>query len=1029
VGRKKQTLYVLVWAWAFVSLLDSGLCFGGPNLVAVGYYDLPRLRAEGRYSFDGKTVIFEFPGEHDFGRVLVRASTPRSIIRRDMEVYYSGRSLVVNLGEASLNDPQVWIEFDLKGEIRPGRTYEYEIDGGSDPEIKGGVPTIMPAMWVDGKPMGATVLLKNPIRTGEIIQRQLYAVRGTVDIKHFEQTTGKASIVVKLPENFSGLFAVARLMFREIDEEIVEGRTPEMPVPLRYIPIRTEVERLINDALKRTKDMFKRTQNRDGYWDVGDLEPSIWTTATIVAALAEMGEPTDDEAMLKAMRWLAQTPARTRANEPATAPRYEPGQGRPSSRSQPRGPTRREGGGDRDDEETLYVETVAARLYCLARYGSKSEFGRTIAEDVEFLTDAQYPDGGWANVSPTDQPRAAARVHADHSVSFAVVRALREAIFAEVPCDRRVWIDAGKYWVEAQAKGAPIRGDEPETTDGGFRQKLERYGGAGEATTIGRTAQGVMSLIATLEMAHGPGSHTRSCEQYRGNRPQIRGVERGLTWLDRFYGEEYKFSGGLGGQATPYEDAWALQMCGAVSGIHRFNDLNHFRDQARRLLDPEKQRYNRGTGLFSNNFLATALASLTLSSGASPTVFQRVVLGGSEASAAELSGDAQHLVRYLMRQRNKPLNWRRSTMDTPQGMRQHDHVRDWLEVPMLYLNVAGPVTWEAEDSQKLRAYCYNGGVVIINIGRMYEGQRAVVMSGLRQAFPEYEAREISADHPLYAAREGIEEPLKVKAIGNGVKDFVYIFQEDWSCVFHMYDVKDHPEAFAFVNNLLEYTMDGAAFRSSFDQSTYPSGAAASREVRVARIEIGGDLPVYPELLKTLDLSMQTNYRLNVVDVGEAEAPLLWVSITGDSEISAEHKQQIMKHIRAGGYLLVDVVTGKEDWAEAAESAFRGLDPAVTLRNMRSMHPVYTGKIGGTRGFDLRAAPMRKSLARKFVNAGRNEFLTILYKGEEVGALSAWDIASGVGYNLYPECRGLRAEASRELAMNVVLYAMQREFQR
>jgi hypothetical protein len=49
-------------------------------------------------------------------------------------------------------------------------------------------------------------------------------------------------------------------------------------------------------------------------------------------------------------------------------------------------------------------------------------------------------------------------------------------------------------------------------------------------------------------------------------------------------------------------------------------------------------------------------------------------------------------------------------------------------------------------------------------------------------------------------------------------------------------------------------------------------------------------------------------------------------------------------------------------------------------------------------------------------------------GKEVGVLSVHDVASGLGYVLYPDCRGLMPAESRQTATNVVLYAMQRQVQ-
>lgn len=999
------------------SVLMTGVCLAGPNLVAVGVFDLPPLKAEGRDASDGRTVIFEFPGEHDFGRVYVQSSSPRSVVRRDFQVFYTGQALVINLRDSNINSPVIWVEFDLKGQVRPGRTYEYELEASADQDIRDGVPAILPAMWVDGKPVGATIMLKTPIQDSDKIQRMRY-VRGTVEVKHFDNQTGNASLMLKIPQSVGGYFYFRRFSFREVDQEIVEGRSPEMPVPLRYIPIKAAVERQIDDALTNIKAFFKNGQNQEGFWNIGELDQNIYITALIASTLAELGEPADEGDLLKAMRWLTETNARD--EEPSRQQPQAPTTGQPglrdsgSFRGQPARNTDRAARLDPDRQDArLTVRPVAARLYALSRFGRATEFRQTIAADVEFLSDAQYPDGGWSDLSYTDHAGAATR-YPDHTVTAEVMQALKEAVFAGVPCDKSVWLDAGRYWLEAQAG------------DGGFRQKLERYGGAGEATTIGRTAVGLAGSMAALEMGHGPGGG-HNCRQYRGNRPLIHAIEDSIAWLDQYYGKDFKFEPRLSMEerstGDPFADAWALQWCASVTGIQRLRGEDYIRDQAARILE----RYSP-QGLFGGDLFATARSALLLASASAPTVFQRIVLGTEEAGPAELSGDAQHLVRYLMAERKKALNWRRVTLDPLEGVSANEHLRFLLEVPMLYVNVVGPVEWTPERVQRIRDYAFNGGVLLVNVDEEFENQRDALMSGLRQAFPEYETRPLPSDHPLYNIKQKIDKPLAVKAIGNGVKDFVFLLDKDWSCTYHLYETKQSPEAFALVDNLLQYTTDETPFRNSFAPSIYDPGASSAREFRVAHFETGGSLPVYPDLLNSLNQSMQTNYRTNIVAAEQDPAPLLWVSITGDAPPTPEQKSRIMDHIRSGGYLLMDVIGGKEGWAEAAESFIRQLDPKLALRHMQAQHPIYTGKIAGTQGFDLRTAPLRKALTSQFVKFGRNEFKTILLDGQEVGALSTYDIASGVGYNLFPGCRGLRPDAARELAVNTVLYAMQREFQ-
>ena len=58
--------------------------------------------------------------------------------------------------------------------------------------------------------------------------------------------------------------------------------------------------------------------------------------------------------------------------------------------------------------------------------------------------------------------------------------------------------------------------------------------------------------------------------------------------------------------------------------------------------------------------------------------------------------------------------------------------------------------------------------------------------------------------------------------------------------------------------------------------------------------------------------------------------------------------------------------------------------------------------------------------------GRCDLYEILYDGKRAGTYSAFDISSGIGYNLYPGCRGVMPLHARQLAMNVFLAAYERK---
>lgn len=961
--------------------------------MAIGNFgEVPFKRAEGRDSFSGKEIVFSFDEpEFDFGRVIVRSTQPKVTVRRDLFVGFTGKELSVNLqaqpqggrsgapgGNVQLQALEIWLR--INGRLRPGASYEWEFEGNGSQDILTGVPAVIPALWADGEQIGAEVTIKEPKEEESDAIRRLLIPHGIVKLKSFEKQTGAAWIILK-PTNYGNLFSIRQFSFREIDTAPSAAAEGGMPVPIRYIPIRDVLEDDIAAAMARSTQAVKAQMAEDRTWGGdADLARRVLTTARVANALAEL-EPTSED-VKQAMQWLAkQTPP------PA----------------QPWG-----------------LETVASRLHCLARHGGLTEFGPAIQADVQFLVAAQAKDGGWADRTASAGGTTAAAKVADsnHDDSVRVLSALREARFAGAEPDKNVWKSMLRYWTEAQVY------------DGGFSNKLEKYGGVGQSPTSAYTATGAAAILAAIDMSAGIGS--KRCSTYLAGAEQLRAVTRALEWLNKNYKEQFKDSGSSVRMADPYSEPARMQLLGGVSGIAHFHEKEHFDEEARDLL----QHYDQASGLFgirgqgttfaqAPNLLRTADALSILGAGAAPTVCQRIIVGDAENNWGQYRSDAQHLVRYLASKRGRQFNWRRTTIDR--------EVRELVEVPILFLSVLGPFNWSPTEWQKIREYCLAGGSVVIDIGEEAQPQREVVTSALKQAFPEYPLTDLPPDAPVLTslpsplAKGGVEggrlQFSGIQALGNGLRHFLFLPKESWACQWHLNQVDEHQSAFAFMNHLLTYTTDDTPPRSSFAVSTYAVGSVPSKSMKAYRLQVGSTVPAYPNLVETMDRLMRSNFRLAVTEPSDPkEADLVWVEVTGTNPPSDAQRSQVLDALRGGKYLFVDVVSGNKDWDDGFRAVLRQLDAGIKLEKLRGSDPVYTGEIPGTQGFDAVKVNFRKSLHTKFSTAGRCDLYAILWNGKQVGVYSAYDISSGIGYHYFPECCGAMPQQARELAMNVFLAA-------
>jgi hypothetical protein len=143
-------------------------------------------------------------------------------------------------------------------------------------------------------------------------------------------------------------------------------------------------------------------------------------------------------------------------------------------------------------------------------------------------------------------------------------------------------------------------------------------------------------------------------------------------------------------------------------------------------------------------------------------------------------------------------------------------------------------------------------------------------------------------------------------------------------------------------------------------------------------------------------------------------------------MSEEQRRAIAGHLQRGAFVFAEVLSGNPNWAETFRSDLLRVDDGLRMRKLPANHPLLTGRLHETYGYDVRIARLRRALHEEYAKLPRLEAYVIEKDNEEVGMLSVHDVGSGLGHVLFPDCRGSMPNVSRQLAVNVVLYAMQRQ---
>jgi hypothetical protein len=937
--------------------------WANPNMVKNGDFEQPTTLAESRLSPTENEVIFEIPGPNGFGRVIARGQDVGRDLQKTLKVGYlrpggSSPGLMIDASDVKARgsyEISVWL--DLLGQIRPNRQYAYAITcppaGQNKPAPA--LEMMAPAIWADGKLMGAKVNLvwgKEKNQTADSVVK-----RGVVKTPDFKYQTGGQALVLKLPRDFKEQLYISRASFRELNPDILAGKNPKMPTPTRYITIDNVIEEDVASALVGATRALQQTQSPNGFWQAGGVDESVELTANIISTLARRGVDLDTRPMRKGMDWLA-------------------------------------------EQEPTKTSALAARIELFARY-APDKYRQTIAADMLRLVDGQFDDGGW-NESCADDVQKDRKLHTTNLETFTAITALQEAHYAGFKADLRVWRKAAGYWRKAQAR------------DGGFRAKLDDYGGLGEATTVANTAMGLAGLYITLDMAFADSASR--CTQYLSNSAHRESIQQSLAWMEKYYDEYYKMLPTLDAQPDVGFNAAATILLTRYSGYREFRDKDVFLTEAENLV----RAFDPSSGLFAGSLQLTSFALSFLNDGGAPIVVQRIVLGGSPDF--RLSRDVVHMVRHLVTERKRPLNWRETDLE--------EDIAELLTVPLLYIHVADSFELDDAEWNKLRDYCFGGGTVVFNIAEDAEDTRKQVEAGLAKVFPEYRFHEISKKHAIWGTDDDKLDPIPgVRGLGNGLKDFVFLLPQDWSCRLNTFAMDEHPETFAFFGRLLSYGLDGEQPPESFAPSTWATGAAASERMAISHMQVGDSVPAYPDLMATLDRSLRAEYRLEIdhakMDESSKPVALAWISCAGPNAMTDRQRDSIRRRMDQGAFIFAEVLSGNTNWAESFRSDLLKIDPALSLRKMPANHPLVTGRLDETFGYDLRVAPLRRALRADESLIPRMDAYVLERGGEEVGMFTVYDVASGLGYVMYPECRGLMPRASRQAAMNIVLYAMQR----
>jgi hypothetical protein len=672
--------------------------------------------------------------------------------------------------------------------------------------------------------------------------------------------------------------------------------------------------------------------------------------------------------------------------------------------------------------QRTYVVSLKCQVLAAAD-PQRRRYARQLQEAVDWLVKAQTDTGMWGYTQN--------RSRGDNSNTQFALLGLHEAAKTGIEVPEAVWRKSRIHFSNTQL---------PDGSWGynySVGQRMPR--GARVRGYGSMTAAAVASLyICGQELFVGGrkiliNGGWPSCGKYQQNVVLAKGQE----WMAR----NFSVTENPGrGNSWLYYYLYGLERVGMISGQRTFGRHDWYRKGAAHLVS---QQQGRGWGRHrSRKIPDSSFALLFLAKGNRPVLFQKIKWTG-RANRDDWNRnihDLENLTRHVSDAFDQPVAWQSASLELP--------LRELRISPILYLTGHEFPQFTDAEKQKLQAFVDSGGTLLAEAccssPRFHQGFAALA----RELWPDYPLRPLPKSHPVFGSFYDLQDPYGLEGIDIGCRTGVFYSPRPLSVLWEMKDLvqqgKAYSEmAFQLGTNIAAYATGREQLSNKLDVVHLPQ-QEADREraevprgaVRIARIFHGGDYNADPKamveltalLRRTANVDVVTRQRnLRTTDETLYEYPVVFMTGHYGFEMSKEETDALGKYLRRGGFLFADACCGRKEFDQAFRKMVQQMFPDEELETLPRDHVIFNGKIGKRLG----RMTYRKILAEERKKAGDPDptgtnhppVYVVKIDGRIVLAYSPYDFSCALEGDKPYSCRGYIDEDGRNLAVNLVLYAI------
>lgn len=689
---------------------------------------------------------------------------------------------------------------------------------------------------------------------------------------------------------------------------------------------------------------------------------------------------------------------------------------------------------------------LSMMIMALAAAGDPRDVGR-IGQLADRLAASQHRDDAGRGAWGYGHGGAFEGWWDNSNTQFALL-ALREAAYAGVPIDDRVWSDAQEHWMRHRSSQLP--GGRPIS----WSYQTNRPEGTGSMTVAGVASLTITSGFLRNMGGEGADGAIDCCAVDQNDVEVQQAIEGGVRWL----ADHFRVTSNPGDNNWLLYYIYGLERAGRLTGMRFFGDHDWYREGARHLVSTQDVRFGSWISQGDGDAIAgTSFALLFLSKGLSPVLINKIKFGPLHPDTHIVdpgfwnvhTRDISNLTEFISGREKWPrlVTWQ--VLDLKLAT-ESEGVAALLQAPVQYLcGSESPNGLSDAEATLLREYILQGGFLFAVQGC----GSAVFEDGFRDLVkrmfpePEYDLKPLPATHDIYRSEYVFEKnPPELWGVDIGCRTAIVYAPYDHACRWDRWMKYDPPRRPVAVKSQIAKSMNigvnviaYATGRELADKLESPSLVKLNEDdplnrgrTVIARLRHTGGFDTARNALKHIRLALESvgvdlsplAPTVPATDPSLFDYPLIYMHGRKNFALTQEERDQLRAYLENGGFLFADACCGIPQF----DASFRKLVEQMYGRPLESI-PVDHELFNNSLGYDIRV------VQRRIPEGGAGGALVQqesrgapILEGIDIGGryaivYSKYDLSCALERQTTVSCSGYPTEDAAKIAVNIVLYGL------